>query len=209
MRSIVKKDMKKIFIDELHDISSAEEQIIEALPEMIKAADSPELKEAFRSHLHETKGQLQRLDKILKSLQVEKRNETCKAMKGLIQECNEVLTEYEKSSALDAALISKAQRIEHYEISAYGTLRTFAKELDLDDAANLLKETLDEEINADKKLSKIAEGSLLTTGVNRKANQNTDENPVRTREGSGRTPKQKENVLEKHNIYQKPKHPKH
>lgn len=164
------KDLKDLLIDELHDILSSEEQIVDALPGMVKAAESPDLKNAFESHLKETKGQIKRLEKIFKLLKVKKSEKFCKATKGLIQECKEVLKDFKtKSSLRDAALISKSQRIEHYEISAYGTVRTYASELDLNEIADLLQDTLDEEANADKKLTKIAEGGLFKTGVNLQA----------------------------------------
>jgi ferritin-like metal-binding protein YciE len=167
----MQKDLKDLLIDELHDILSSEEQIVEALPEMVRASESPELKNAFESHLKETKGQVQRLEKIFKLLKIKKKEKFCKATKGLIQECKEVLKDFKtKSPVRDAALISKAQRIEHYEISAYGTVRTYAKELDLDAVADLLQATLDEEGKADKKLTKIAEGGLFKTGINLQAN---------------------------------------
>ncbi|MCE5317100.1 MAG: ferritin-like domain-containing protein [Parachlamydia sp.] len=167
----MKKDLKDLLIDELHDILSSEEQIVEALPEMVKASESPDLKKAFESHLKETKGQIQRLEKVFKLLKTEKKEKFCKATKGLIDECKEVLKDLKTKSALrDAALISKAQRIEHYEISAYGTVRTYASELDLNAVADLLQATLEEEGNADKKLTKIAEGGLLKTGINLQAN---------------------------------------
>lgn len=167
----MQKDLKDLLIDELHDILSSEKQIVEALPEMVKASESSDLKKAFESHLKETKGQIQRLEKIFKLLKVEKKEKFCKATKGLIQECKEVLKDFKtKSPIRDAALISKAQRIEHYEISAYGTMRTFASELDLNVVADLLQATLDEEGNADKKLTKIAEGGLFKTGINLQAN---------------------------------------
>lgn len=144
---------------------------MEALPEMARASESSELKKAFESHLKETKGQVQRLGKIFKLLKLEKEEKLCKATKGLIQECKEVLKDFKtKSPIRDAALISKAQRIEHYEISAYGTMRTFATELDLDVVADLLQATLDEEGNADKKLTKIAEGGFFKKGINLQAN---------------------------------------
>lgn len=163
----MEKNLKDLLIDELNDLLSAEEQIIEALPEMVKASQSADLKDAFESHLKETKGQVKRLEKVFKLLKTERKEKFCKGTKGLIDECKEVLKEFKtKSSLCDAALISKVQRIEHYEISAYGTVRTYANELDLDEVADLLQATLDEEASADKKLTKIAEGELLTSGVN-------------------------------------------
>lgn len=166
----MEKDLKGLLIDELHDILSAEEQIVKALPDMVKAANSPDLKKAFEKHLQETKGQIQRLIKIFSLLKVKREQKFCKATNGLIQECKEVLKDLKTKSPLrDAALISKAQRIEHYEISAYGTMRTFAKELGQKAVADLLRETENEEAHADKKLTKIAKGGLFSSGVNEQA----------------------------------------
>ena len=171
----MQNDLKDLLIYELHDVLSSEEQIVEALPVMVRASKSPDLKKAFESHLKETKAHVQRLEKIFKLLKVEKKEKFCKATKGLVQECKDVLKDFKtKSPIRDAALIAKAQRIEHYEISAYGTMRTFASELDLDSVVDLLQATLYEEENADKKLTKIAEGGLFKTGINFQANiQNT------------------------------------
>lgn len=166
----MKKGIKELFIDELEDMLSAEDQIVKALPAMVLAAQSATLKDAFRSHLKETKGQVLRLKKVFKIIGVKSKEKLCKAAQGLIRECKDAIREFEKSPVRDAALISKAQRIEHYEISAYGTLRTFAKELSHSDAMRLLQETLDEEARADKKLTKIAEGGLLKAGINHIAN---------------------------------------
>ncbi len=166
----MEKGIKDLLISELHDIVSSESQIVEALPSMIIAAHSPILKKAFETHLKETKVQVQRLTKIFKLLKLEKAQKECKATKGLIQECKEVLKEFKNKSPIrDAALISKAQRIEHYEISAYGTMRTFAAEANLKEIASLLQETLNEEGNADKTLSKIAQGGIFRSGVNHEA----------------------------------------
>ena len=165
----MKNTIQNLFIDELHDMLSAENQIVAALPEVIEAAEAQELKDAFENHLQETKKQVQRLEKIFKIMKQPPRTETCDAMEGLIKECGDVIEKYPSSPVRDAAIISKAQRIEHYEIAAYSSLRTFAKELDLSDAEELLKETLNEETHADKTLSKIAQGGLLTSGINRKA----------------------------------------
>lgn len=164
-----KENLRNLFVSELKDILSAEHQIVKALPDVIAAAEDPDLKEAFKNHLKETKGQVVRLEKIFKLLGLKPQEVFCEAMHGLIEECSETIKEHEKSATRDAALISKAQRIEHYEISVYGTLRTFAKELGLKEEKVLLEETLAEEGAADKKLTKIAEGGLLTTGVNRKS----------------------------------------
>jgi ferritin-like metal-binding protein YciE len=163
--------LKNLLISELRDIYSAEQQIVEALPEAISAADNDELRKALDKHLNETRNQVKRLEKIFSMLNASAEGESCEAMEGLISEVKECIQKHEKGSLRDAALISKIQRIEHYEISVYGTMRTFAKELSLSDIKSLLQETLDEEGAADKALTKIAEGGLLTTGINRLANQ--------------------------------------
>lgn len=164
-------NIKHVFIDELKDIYDAELQLVSAIPAFVEAAENQDLKDAFETHLGETRQQVQRLEQIFSMLNIAERGERCVAMQGLIEECNQVIKEYERSFLRDAALIAKAQRIEHYEISAYGTLKTFAKELDLDDAESLLMDSEEEEANADRLLTRIAEGGLLTTGVNRRANE--------------------------------------
>jgi len=164
------KGFEELFIDELQDIYSSEHQILKVLPEMAAAAEAGELKEAFKIHLIETKKQVQRLDKIFDLLKIARIEKFCKGTRGLIQECQDIIKKYSKSPARDAALISKAQRIEHYEISAYGTVHAFAREINLGSTiADLLQSTLGEEAGADKKLTKIAEGGLLRTGINHQA----------------------------------------
>lgn len=163
-------NLKKLFIEELSDVYDAEQQIIKALPACIKAAESPELKEALQGHLEETEYQVTRLKEIFSLIKAKPIAEPCQAMQGLIKECKSFIQEFEESALRDAGMIAKLQRVEHYEISAYGTLRTFAKQLDLEEAVNLLEETLKEESGADKKLTKIAEGGLLTVGINQKVN---------------------------------------
>lgn len=164
-----REDFMDLFIDQLNDAYSAETQIVKALPKMIKAASSEELKTAFESHLKETKNQVVRIEKVFKALGERIGNETCEAMEGLIFECDQCIQEYPPSPLRDAALIASAQKIEHYEIASYGTLCTFANELDLDDIQDILGESLEEEKSADEKLTSIAEGGLLTAGVNQRA----------------------------------------
>ena len=157
------------FVKELKDIYNSELQILKALPKMAKAAKSPKLKQAFLSHLEETKGQVKRLEKVGKLMKESLKGEVCKAMHGLLEEGEEILkTAFEKDTK-DAALISAAQRVEHYEMAAYGCLKTYAKHLKMKEVEKLLKETLKEEGAADKKLTTIAEGGTFTTGVNTKA----------------------------------------
>jgi ferritin-like metal-binding protein YciE len=143
---------------ELKDLYSAEKQLTKALPKMAKAATNDDLKNAFESHLEETEGQIERLEQIFKQLNVSySRVEKCKAMEGLIEEGQDIMEEGLVPDVLDAALICAAQKVEHYEIAGYGCARTFAQQLGLDDIANLLQETLDEEGMTDKKLTEIAE----------------------------------------------------
>jgi ferritin-like metal-binding protein YciE len=153
------KNLEKLFIEELSDIYNAETQITKALPKMAKAAQSDELRSAFQEHLEQTKEQINRLDQVFESIGHSVKKKTCKAMKGLIDEGNEVASEFEGEAALDAALISAAQKVEHYEIASYGCLCTWAKELGHDDALDLLKETLEEEKETDEKLTELAESS--------------------------------------------------
>lgn len=161
--------MEKLLVNELQDLFSAESQLIKALPKMQNAASSQELKEAIKKHLAETKLQAERLETALNLLQADTKGQVCEAMKGLITEAEEILNSSSSAILKDAAMIGAAQKIEHYEIAGYGTAKAHAKLLDLDEIADLLAETLEEESAADKKLTKIAEGSLFSSGVNKKA----------------------------------------
>jgi ferritin-like metal-binding protein YciE len=155
------KSFEDLFHHELKDIYSAEKQLTKALPKMAKAATNEELKQAFENHLQETEGQVERLEKIFAELDIPTtRVQKCKAMEGLIEEGKEIMEEDMEPELLDAALICAAQRVEHYEIAAYGCARTFAQRLGYDDVVELLQATLDEEGNADKKLTEIAEGMV-------------------------------------------------
>lgn len=162
--------LNKLFFDELEDMYNAEMQIVEFLPRVIHIVSSPDLKDALSKHLKETENQVTRIENIFSILEVPPKEKTCKAMVGIIKEAEELTKNRSKSSTLDAAIISAAQKIEHYEIASYGTLRSFAKYLEFSsEVVDLLQETLDEEGAADKKLTKIAEGTLFSTGVNREA----------------------------------------
>jgi ferritin-like metal-binding protein YciE len=145
-------------VHELRDIYSAENQLTKALPKMAKAASTDELRSAFQMHLEETQNHVARLDQIFEMLGVSSRGPKCKGMEGLIAEGNEMMKEEAEPLVADAGLITSAQRVEHYEIAAYGGARTFAQMLGLTDAAQLLQQTLDEEKRADEKLTTIAEG---------------------------------------------------
>ena len=163
--------LRDLMIEQLHDLYSAETQLVQALPEMAGAASNDPLREAFQHHLEETRGHVARLTEIFGELGTSTSGETCKGMQGLIAEGREFVTAGGDGSVRDAALIAAAQRVEHYEIAAYGTVRTLADVLDLDHAKDLLDQTLDEESNADKLLTKIATGGMFKTGVNQRAAQ--------------------------------------
>jgi len=149
------ENLQELFVEEVRDIYDAEKQLVKALPKMAKAADSVELRSAFEDHLEITRAHVGRLEEVFKSLGMAARGKTCEGMKGLIEEGQEAMEELE-GTVLDAALIASAQKVEHYEIATYGTLATFAEVLGLDDAKDLLGQTLDEEKEADEKLTQIA-----------------------------------------------------
>lgn len=154
------KDLNELFEHQLKDLYSAEKQLIEALPKMVKNASDNKLKDAFKNHLEETKGHKKRLEKICDKLGIEPSGEKCKAVEGLVKEAEGFIEEAETEDVMDAGLIAEAQRIEHYEISGYGTAVQYAKQLGHKDIAKMLKETLDEEYGADDKLTKLAESRL-------------------------------------------------
>lgn len=149
-----------LYVHELKDLYSAETQITQALPKMAKAATSPELKAAFEEHLTQTQGQIQRLEQIFENMEGSPRGHKCKAMEGLIAEAQDLLKEDADPRVLDAALIGSAQRVEHYEMAGYGTVRTIALQLGETQAASLLQQTLEEEELTDKKLTTLAESSV-------------------------------------------------
>ena len=151
-----KTPLAELLEDELKDLYSAENQIIKALPRMIKACESPELKRAFERHLEETRRQVDRLDQIGEELEIKMTGKKCKGMEGLIAEGKEHMEELDEEN-MDAGLIGDAQKIEHYEIAAYGTARTHAELLGLRRVAKMLQQTLDEEGATDKKLTALAE----------------------------------------------------
>lgn len=149
-----------LFVDELKDLYGAENQILKALPKMAKAASSEDLVDAFESHLKETEGQVERLEKICQDLGVSPKGKKCKAMEGLIEEGKELMEQEADPHVMDAALIAAAQKVEHYEMAGYGCARTFARLLGLEEAADLLQETLDEEGATDEKLTELAESVI-------------------------------------------------
>jgi len=152
------KTIEDLFIHELSDIYSAEKQLTKALPRLAKAADAPELKTAFETHLEETQGQIERIDQVVEVLGIRLKRIKCAAMEGLVEEGKDVIESVDAGPLRDAALIGGAQKVEHYEIAAYGTLCALAKQLGYRDALPLLKETLKEEKATDEKLTMLAEG---------------------------------------------------
>jgi ferritin-like metal-binding protein YciE len=154
------KTLEDLLVHELKDLYSAEKQLLKALPKMAKAATAEDLRDAFESHLAETEGQVERLDKIFSKLEINGRVMKCKAMEGLLEEGKEILEEEMDDDVRDAALIAAAQRVEHYEMAGYGCARTFAQQLGHDAVADLLQESLDEEGAANQKLTDIAMNSV-------------------------------------------------
>ncbi len=150
------ESIENLFLHEIKDLLSAEKQLVKALPKMAKGASSQALKEGIEDHLEQTRGHVERLEKVFKLLDKSPRAEHCKGMEGLIEEGAELLEEEGEPNVKDAALIAAAQRVEHYEISGYGTARTLAELLGLDEAVDLLQQTLDEEKETDEKLTELA-----------------------------------------------------
>jgi len=152
--------LKDLYVEQLQDLYSAETQILKALPDMEKKAQNQKLKTAFREHLKVTEEQVQRLEQIFDDLGEKPGGHHCKGMEGLIKEGQQMIKEDGDSDVIDAGLIAAAQRVEHYEIAGYGTVRTFAKQLGHDKHLDLLQRTLDEEGETDKKLTQLAEGTI-------------------------------------------------
>jgi ferritin-like metal-binding protein YciE len=158
------KTMDDLFVHTLQDIYYAENQIVKSLPKMIEKATDPQLKYAFQTHLAETQNQVKRLEEVFRMHGHEPKGATCPAIDGIIKEANEIIGEVEDSEVCDAAMLASAQAVEHYEITRYGTLVAWAKQLGRHDCANVLHQNLEEEKTTDEKLSKLAEAN-----INRKA----------------------------------------
>jgi ferritin-like metal-binding protein YciE len=154
------KTLNDLFVEALKDVYHAEKQILRALPKMAKAAGSEELRQAFRTHREETERQVERLEEVFELVGKPARGKPCQAMQGIIEEGKEVMEDFADSEALDAGLIDAAQAVEHYEICRYGTLRSWAMQLGMRDAARLLEQTLEEEKKTDELLSKLAESAV-------------------------------------------------
>jgi ferritin-like metal-binding protein YciE len=152
------ENLRELLIDELKDLYSAEKQIVKALPKIVRGASSEELKSAITEHLEITKNQVTRLEEVFGHLDEKPKAKPCKGMQGLLEEGAEALDEADKGTLRDLQLIGAAQRVEHYEVAAYGTAKAMAEKLGLSEAAELLEETLNEEEEADRKLTEVAEG---------------------------------------------------
>lgn len=157
--------LQSLLENELKDLYSAENQLVKALPKMAKNASNPKLKQALTSHLAETEEHVKRLERIAKLMDAKLTGKKCHAMEGLIEEGKEIMSEDGDEAVLDAALIGAAQRVEHYEIASYGTVRAIAEQLGQKEIVRLLQQTLDEEGEADKKLTAIAEGEVLSEAL--------------------------------------------
>jgi ferritin-like metal-binding protein YciE len=175
-----KNSLLGLYLDELRDIYSAEKQLTKALPKMAKAASSEDLRNGFTEHLEQTRGHLERLDQIFEALGERSSGKKCVGMEGLIEEGSEVMQEDFEGDVMDAALIAAAQRVEHYEIAAYGTVRTYAELLGQTDQAALLQQTLDEEKETDEKLTELSQQ------INVAADDQVSEAPPPGRRKTGR-----------------------
>ena len=162
-----------LYVDELRDLYNAENQLLKAQPRMARAANDGSLRAAFEEHLEVTRGQVDRLDRIFKKLGARPTGKKCVAMEGLVEEGKKLMAEDSEPAVLDAALIAAAQKVEHYEIAGYGTVRTYARQLGYEEAADLLQETLDEEGEADQTLTDLAESV-----INVEAEQQGDGEPA-------------------------------
>jgi ferritin-like metal-binding protein YciE len=161
--------LEDVFVEQIADLYSAEQQLVQALPKMVSAAHNDELRKALQKHFEQTQEHVTRLQEVMNHAPKTVPTETCKAMQGLIREGEEIIGAQGDGNALDVALIAAAQRVEHYEIAGYGTAKTLADQLGYDDAEKLLDQTLDEEANADKLLTKIATGGIFSSGINEAA----------------------------------------
>jgi ferritin-like metal-binding protein YciE len=171
-------NLREALVDEIRDLYNAEKQLVKALPKMAKAAETDELREAFESHLEETEGQVTRLERVFELLDERPRGKHCAGMAGIVEEGSEKMQEDLEGSVLDAVLIASAQKVEHYEIGAYGTAIAWAEALGLSDVVTVLNETLEEEKAADEKLSALAESGInqaATQGENEEAEQEEEE----------------------------------
>jgi ferritin-like metal-binding protein YciE len=171
-----------LYVEELKDLYSAENQLVKALPKMAKAATDPDLKAGFQEHLEQTKGHVSRLEEVFKGLGESPRGKKCVAMEGLVKEGGEMIESGLEAAVLDAGLISAAQRVEHYEIAAYGTVIAFANTLGEEEAESVLKQTLEEEKETDRKLTQLSDGVNREAASAPSVEQEEDEEKVNGRE---------------------------
>jgi ferritin-like metal-binding protein YciE len=174
--------LKDLYLDELKDIYDAEQQIVKALPKMAKKANSEELRAALEQHLDQTQTQIERLEQIFEELGEKAKGEKCLATKGLIEEATKMMEDAEDDDTRDAAIIGSAQKVEHYEIATYGTLRTYAELLGFDEQAELLQETLDEEKETDENLTELAV-SCINIEANEEDEEEEEESGNRVKSG--------------------------
>ena len=178
---MTQETLQDLLVEQLRDLYDAEKQLVKALPKMAKAAENQELAEALRNHLAETENHVTRLEEVFGIVGAPAKGKTCKGMKGLLEEGNEAIQEEDKGEMRDLAMIAGAQKVEHYEISAYGTLRTLAEQLDLSDAVELLQQTENEEKEADSKLTEVAISIYESAGSAEDADDMEEtEEPART-----------------------------
>jgi ferritin-like metal-binding protein YciE len=161
------KSVHDLMVDEIKDLYHAEKQLTRALPKMAKSASSEKLRKAFETHLQETEGQIKRLEQIFEELEIPAKGKRCLGMEGIVNEGKEMMEEDADESVMDAALIASAQKVEHYEIASYGTVRTYAEELGFDKIAKLLQQTLDEESKTNELLTEIAESEINYEAMNK------------------------------------------
>jgi ferritin-like metal-binding protein YciE len=169
------ESVRELLIEQMRDLYDAEKQLVKALPKLAKTASNDQLKEAFESHLEQTRGHVQRLEQAFEALNQRPRSKPCEAMKGLIEEGKETMEEDLEDALMDSALIAAAQKVEHYEIAGYGTLKTWARSLGLDEVAELLEATLEEEKEADQKLTEVADGVLMEAEAANQAGEEGEE----------------------------------
>jgi ferritin-like metal-binding protein YciE len=175
-RSFMKiESLQQLYLEELRDIYDAENQLLKALPKMAKAAQNEELKAAFEQHLEQTEEHVERLNRVFEELDEKPKGTKCEAMKGLLDEGKKMMDETADEETLDAALIAAAQKVEHYEIGTYGTLRTWAELLGFDEQAELLQETLDEEKDTDENLTELAVSSINLEAAGEEAEEEEEE----------------------------------
>jgi ferritin-like metal-binding protein YciE len=173
-------NLREALVEEIKDLYNAEKQLVKALPKMAKGAESDELREAFESHLEETEGQVTRLERVFELLDEKPRGKHCAGMAGIVEEGSEKLQEDMEGSVLDAVLIASAQKVEHYEIGAYGTAIAWAEALGLNEVVTILNETLEEEKAADEKLSALAEAGINQAATQGETEEDEEEMPARS-----------------------------